>query len=164
MGLVNAHHVSALRLDDRYEYEVMKTNISNSLCPYPEGWGIGNKKPTARACAEACTAHRPGPPNYGVFANLPCNAWARGDLQNTHCTDTVFQRTESARLYECLPWRKVMLRYRFECLFSMTLLPGMVPAGTPGRGVLEKKHSTHVESPPPPSSSVRLLYGHSHSR
>uniref|UniRef100_A0A7S0SFP9 Apple domain-containing protein n=1 Tax=Mantoniella antarctica TaxID=81844 RepID=A0A7S0SFP9_9CHLO len=49
------------------------------------GWGIGNKKPTAKACAQACKAHKPGPPNYGLFANLPCNAWVYCPLTHEVC-------------------------------------------------------------------------------
>ena len=31
----------------------------NELHPYVAvGWGIGNKKPTARACAEQCKSHK----------------------------------------------------------------------------------------------------------
>jgi hypothetical protein len=49
------------------------------------GWGIGNKKPTAKACAQACKSHKPGPPNYGLFANLPCNAWVWCPLEHAIC-------------------------------------------------------------------------------
>jgi hypothetical protein len=36
---------------------------------------------------------------------------------------TLSRSAESAHLHS--PWRQVMIRYRLECFFSMTLLPGV---------------------------------------
>lgn len=43
------------------------------------GWGIGNKKNSAKDCESACVKHLPewlGGVSGGPFSQLPCNAWA----------------------------------------------------------------------------------------
>ena len=66
------------------EYDRSETARMSQVAWYEEhasydglavAWGIGNRKPTAAACASACRAHKPGPPHHGPFADLPCNAW-----------------------------------------------------------------------------------------
>jgi len=146
---------------------------------------------------------------------------AGGVVEIKHSTDVVFRRTSSARLHKHSPGRKVMLRSRFECLFSMTLLRGVlrrrgrggqgrawqkllrmssntfanprflsgmpppdvlsvfcralgqdhVPRGVgvqrrgqqPGKGGIENKHSTDVESRRISSSSSASIYEVLHS-
>ena len=55
------------------------------------GWGINNKKPSWRECAEACIKHVPGPQVGGPYQVGPCGGSpprapsnrrpARGDLR-----------------------------------------------------------------------------------
>jgi len=53
------------------------------------GWGVGNKKPSAAACADACRRHEADAPGSvrhgGLFGKLPCNAFVYCPLDVPRC-------------------------------------------------------------------------------
>jgi hypothetical protein len=94
------------------------------------GGGGGSGSPVeerllSAAEAEAAAGRGGAEAAAGDIALLPV---AGGSLR-TSTRPTLNRRAESARLYEHSPRRLVMPRYRFVCLFAMTLPRGAARAG-----------------------------------
>ena len=81
--------------------------------------------------------------SYDVASNV-CRAIARGTVEDAAAAATVRRVPGGLRRAERLAMHHVRHRVVVFCR-----MPCRRAARPPGRGVIEKKHSTYVESPPP---------------